>query len=59
MPGLIWVLMCCRTFARLAEDPAFHFSKVLQPGDIEILHNPTVLHSRGEIEDGEVCAAHA
>lgn len=46
---------CCRTFAKLAEDPAFHFSKLLEPGDIEILHNPTVLHARAEVEDGEVC----
>lgn len=43
-----------RTFARIAEDPAFHFSKVLVPGDIEIIHNPTILHSRGDIFEGEV-----
>ncbi|KAK9813596.1 hypothetical protein WJX73_009365 [Symbiochloris irregularis] len=41
------------TFARLAEDPKFHFSQILNPGDIEIIHNPTILHSRGEVEDGE------
>ena len=49
---------CCRTFARLAEDPAFHFSIKLQPGDIELLHNPTVLHSRSDVVDGEVTCSH-
>ena len=48
----------CRTFARLAEDPSFHFSVVLNPGEAEIIHNPTILHSRGDVEDGEVRAAH-
>ena len=44
----------CRTFARIAEDPEFHFTKLLEPGDIEIIHNPTILHGRDEVEDGEV-----
>ena len=44
----------CRTFARLAEDPAFHFSLVLEPGVVELIHNPTILHSRADVEDGEV-----
>lgn len=26
----------CRTFARLAEDPDYHFSVKLEPGDIEV-----------------------
>lgn len=41
------------TFARLAEDPAFHFSQILEPGTIEVIHNPTILHSRGDVFDGE------
>ncbi|KAK9812337.1 hypothetical protein WJX73_003313 [Symbiochloris irregularis] len=41
------------TFARLAEDPKFHFSQILSPGTIEVIHNPTILHSRGDVEDGE------
>ena len=40
--------------ASLAESPEFHLSKKLQPGDIEIVHNPTIFHSRGEVFDGEV-----
>lgn len=39
--------------AALAESPEFHLSKKLQPGDIEIVHNPTIFHSRGEVIDGE------
>ena len=46
--------MLCRAVAKLAESPEFHLSKVLQPGDIEIVHNPTIFHSRGDIFDGEV-----
>ena len=49
----VW-LVYCRTFAGLAEDPTFHFRQVLNPGDIEIVHNPTILHSRGNVDDGEV-----
>lgn len=40
--------------ATLAEDPEFHLSKKLQPGDIEIIHNPTIFHARSEVVDGEV-----
>eukprot|EP00891_Asterochloris_glomerata_P005068 jgi/Astpho2/5068/Aster-x0233 len=39
--------------ATLAEDPEFHLSKKLQPGDIEIIHNPTIFHARSEVVDGE------
>ncbi|KAL3155553.1 hypothetical protein ABBQ38_011107 [Trebouxia sp. C0009 RCD-2024] len=39
--------------AKLAESPEFHISKKLQPGDIEIVHNPTIFHSRGQVIDGE------
>ncbi|KAK9809629.1 hypothetical protein WJX73_008948 [Symbiochloris irregularis] len=41
------------TFAKLAEDPEYHITIKLQPGDIELLHNPTVCHSRAEVSDGE------
>lgn len=47
----------CRAMAALAESPEFHLSKKLQPGDIEIVHNPTIFHSRGEVIDGEVSFA--
>ena len=40
-------LVLCRAVAKLAESPEFHLSKVLQPGDIEIVHNPTIFHTRG------------
>ena len=40
--------------AKLAESPDFHFSSKLVPGDIEIVHNPTIFHSRGDVFDGEV-----
>ena len=46
----------CRAVAKLAEDPSFHISRKLIPGDIEIVHNPTIFHSRGDIFDGEVSA---
>lgn len=45
----------CRTFAALAEDPKFHIQHIFQPGEIEIISNQVILHSRGEIFDGEVC----
>lgn len=44
----------CRAVAALAESPEFHLSLRLQPGDIEIVHNPTIFHSRGEVIDGQV-----
>jgi alpha-ketoglutarate-dependent taurine dioxygenase len=40
--------------ASLAEDPQFHLALTLQPGDIEIIHNPTIFHARSDIHDGEV-----
>lgn len=43
--------------ATLAESPDFHLSKKLQPGDIGIVHDPTIFHSRGEVIDGEVSFA--
>ena len=43
----------CRAVATIAEDPKFHLAKILQPGDLEIIHNPTISHSRGDIFDGD------
>ncbi len=43
-----------RTFAALAEDPKFHLQHTFQPGEIEIISNQVVLHSRGDVYDGEV-----
>ena len=56
--GLAVCINChaCRAVATLAEDPEFHLSKKLQPGDIEIIHNPTIFHARSEVVDGEVRA---
>ena len=42
-----------RAVATIAEDPKFHLAKILQPGDLEIIHNPTIFHSRGDIFDGD------
>ncbi|EIE24910.1 Clavaminate synthase-like protein [Coccomyxa subellipsoidea C-169] len=39
--------------AALAEDPEFHFAQVLEPGTIEWIHNPSIMHSRSEVVDGE------
>ena len=43
--------------AALAESPEFHLSRKLQPGDIEIVHNPTIFYSRGEVIDGKVSSS--
>ena len=50
-PGL---LTHCRAVAALAEDPEFHFAQTLEPGTIEWIHNPSIMHSRSEVVDGEV-----
>lgn len=50
----LWCVRC-RTFAAIAEDPKFHISKILRPGEIEIISNQFILHSRGDVFDGEVC----
>lgn len=42
--------------AKLAESPEFHISRKLVPGDIEVVHNPTIFHSRADVQDGEVSA---
>ncbi len=45
---------CFRAVAALAEDPEFHFAQVLEPGTIEWIHNPSIMHSRSAVVDGEV-----
>ena len=46
--------MFCRTFAAIAEDPKFHLTQTFVPGDIEIISNQIILHSRGDVENGTV-----
>ena len=36
---------------RIANDPAFHIEMRFQPGDVQLLNNGTVLHSREEYTD--------
>jgi len=36
---------------RLANDPALHLMMELQPGDIQLVHNHTILHDRTAFED--------
>jgi Taurine catabolism dioxygenase TauD, TfdA family len=38
-------------FANLANDPALHFRMELQTGDIQLVHNHTLLHDRTAFED--------
>jgi alpha-ketoglutarate-dependent taurine dioxygenase len=38
-------------FDQLANDPALHFQMELQPGDIQLVHNHTLLHDRTSFED--------
>jgi len=38
-------------FDQLANDPALHFQMELQPGDIQFVHNHTLLHDRTAFED--------
>lgn len=42
------------TFSAIANDPDFFLEKKLEPGDIQWIHNPSLLHSRTEIFEGEV-----
>ncbi len=35
----------------LAEDPNLHLRMELEPGDIQLLHNPQILHDRTAYED--------
>ena len=39
-------------FDRLANDPALHFLMSLQPGDVQLVHNHTLLHDRTAFSDG-------
>jgi hypothetical protein len=38
-------------FDRLANDPALHFRMELQAGDVQLVHNHTVLHDRTAFQD--------
>jgi len=38
-------------FDALANDPALHFCMTLQPGDMQFVHNHTLLHDRTAFED--------
>ena len=38
-------------FDRLADDPALHFHMELEPGDVQLVHNHTILHDRTAFED--------
>ena len=38
-------------FDQLANDPALHFRMQFQPGDIQLVHNHTLLHDRTAFED--------
>jgi hypothetical protein len=38
-------------FDRLANDPALHFCMELQAGDVQLVHNHTVLHDRTAFQD--------
>ena len=42
-----------RTVQALAIDPKLSIHFLLQPGDIQLLHNTTVLHGREGFQDGE------
>jgi hypothetical protein len=39
-------------FDALADDPALHLRMRLEPGDLQFVHNHTVLHDRTAFEDG-------
>ena len=47
-------LEALRTVQALALDPELSIHFLLQPGDIQLLHNTTVLHGREGFLDGEV-----
>jgi hypothetical protein len=38
-------------FDQLANDPGLHFRMELQPGDVQLVHNHTLLHDRTAFED--------
>lgn len=39
-------MSACRTVQAIALDPDLHFRMVLQPGDIQWVHNTTMMHTR-------------
>ncbi|MGV0625603.1 TauD/TfdA family dioxygenase [Mycolicibacter minnesotensis] len=41
----------------IANDPAFHIAMTFEPGDVQLLSNSTVLHSREEYTDHDDAAA--
>ena len=47
----------CRTVQAIALDPELHFRMVLEPGDIQWVHNTSMLHTRDGFTDGEVGCA--
>lgn len=50
-------LEALRTVQALAIDPHLSIHFLLQPGDIQLLHNTTVLHGREGFTDGTVSLA--
>lgn len=44
----------CRTVQAIALDPELHFRVFLQPGDVQWVHNTTMMHTRDGFTDGEV-----
>lgn len=46
-------LEALRTVQAIALDPDLHFRMVLQPGDIQWVHNTTMMHTRDGFTDGE------
>ena len=51
-------LEALRTVQALAIDPKLSIHFLMQPGDIQLLHNTTVLHGREAFQDGEVGSLH-
>ena len=46
-------LEALQLFEEIASDPSFAVGYLLQPGDIILLHNSSVLHARSAFKDGE------
>lgn len=47
-------LEALRTVQALAIDPQLSMQFLLQPGDVQLLHNTTVMHGRNGFTDGQV-----
>lgn len=43
-----------RTVQALAQEPELHLRTILEPGDIQWVHNTTMMHTRDGFTDGEV-----